>query len=86
MEENKKILELAEKLNNIIKYKTQESEVTRWKETWIGFKERISYKIGQEKSRLKEFENDGFVVNKAITEGYILALESILTEMDYYGE
>ena len=50
------------------------------------FKRTISYKIEKEKTELKELDNDNFTVHKAITEGYILALENILTEMGYYGE
>lgn len=87
MKENKEeILALAERLNDIIIAKTQESEETRWKDVWMEFKRTISYKIEKEKTELKELDDGNFTVHKAITEGYILALENILTEMGYYGE
>ena len=89
MEEDKEqqeILDLANKLNYIIKSKINHFEKDEWEEKWNTFKIVISKKLDREKNTIKEFENDNFIVNKAISEGYVLALEELLTEMGYYEE
>ena len=84
--EQKEVLELARRLNNIIQAEIRDLNRDLWKENWKYLKEKLERDIKDQKQFLQEYKQDGFKINQAVTEGYIISLEEILNHMNQYGE